>query len=124
MNRHEFELAYLGSWSNAVPRDGEPCSLGCSGHITHPCDKCGRVAMMSAERCFVLAGHYSQYLFYMNKYLLDDYTFPYLGNVRFLLIYLHQGVVVLRYGTWYERSDGHSIVDYCLARGIRMLDVE
>lgn len=25
---------------------GEPCSLGCSAHITHPCEKCGRIAVV------------------------------------------------------------------------------
>jgi hypothetical protein len=24
--------------------DGQPCSPGCLSHITHPCEKCGRVA--------------------------------------------------------------------------------
>lgn len=23
---------------------GVPCSMGCQGHVTHPCEKCGRLA--------------------------------------------------------------------------------
>lgn len=28
------------------PRDGEPCELGaaCLAHVTHPCERCGRIA--------------------------------------------------------------------------------
>lgn len=25
-------------------KSGQPCSLGCQGHVTHPCEKCGRIA--------------------------------------------------------------------------------
>jgi hypothetical protein len=24
-------------------KDGEPCSPGCINHVTHPCEKCGRI---------------------------------------------------------------------------------
>lgn len=26
-------------------RPGQPCSPGCEGHFTHPCERCGRIRM-------------------------------------------------------------------------------
>lgn len=103
-------------------RDGEPCSIACSAHVTHPCEKCGRVATISAERYFVLAGRYDQYRFYVDKYGLDRVRFPYLWEEDFLPG--QRDAIVLRYGTWYDRKDCHYITDFCRARGIKMLDVE
>jgi hypothetical protein len=30
--------------------DGEECSLGCKSHMTHPCERCGRIGAMGKSK--------------------------------------------------------------------------
>ena len=34
-------------------RDGQECSMGCRGHVTHRCEKCGRYAAIGETTIFV-----------------------------------------------------------------------